>query len=80
MKKKKILIIGTGGTIASIMTKQGLRPAYRTKELISFFLEAMEFAEAEGMMLFNLDSMNIQPKHWTMLAEEIRKQYDKNSR
>ena len=47
-KKKKILVIGTGGTIASIKTKQGLRPAYKTDELISFFPEAGEFADIEG--------------------------------
>ncbi|MFZ2970074.1 MAG: hypothetical protein WA063_02925 [Minisyncoccia bacterium] len=43
MKKKKILIIGAGGTIASVKTKQGLRPVYRTRELISFFPVAKEF-------------------------------------
>lgn len=76
-KKKRILIIGTGGTIASIKTKQGLRPAYRTRELISFFPEVKEFAETFGIMLFNLDSTNIQPKHWSILAEEIKKQYER---
>ena len=68
-KKKKILVIGTGGTIASIKTKQGLRPAYKTDELISFFPEAGEFADIEGKMLFNLDSTNINPKHWSELAK-----------
>ena len=76
-KKKKILVIGTGGTIASIKTKQGLRPAYKTDELISFFPEAGEFADIEGKMLFNLDSTNINPKHWSELAKEIEKRYDK---
>lgn len=75
--KKKILVIGTGGTIASVKTKKGLRPAYKTDELISFFPETREIAEIEGKMLFNLDSTNIQPHHWSELAQEIVKQYDK---
>ena len=76
-RKKKILVIGTGGTIASVKTKDGLRPAYKTDELIAFFPEAKEIAEIEGKMLFNLDSTNIQPHHWSELAKEIAKQYDK---
>ena len=76
MKKKKILVIGTGGTIASIKTKEGLRPAYKTEELLSFFPEADEIAKVEGMELFNLDSTNIQPYHWSEMAIEIERRYD----
>lgn len=74
---KKILVIGTGGTIASVKTKNGLRPAYKTDELISFFPEVKKIADVEGKMLFNLDSTNIQPHHWSEIADEIGKQYDK---
>lgn len=77
VNKKKILVIGTGGTIASVETKDGLRPAYKTDELISFFPEAKNIADIDGMMLLNLDSTNIQPHHWSKIAEEIEKQYDK---
>ncbi|MCK5474789.1 MAG: asparaginase, partial [Candidatus Aenigmarchaeota archaeon] len=77
MQKKKILVIGTGGTIAAIQTEEGLRPAYKTEELISFFPEVSQIANVEGTMLFNLDSTNIQPHHWTQIAEEIKKQYEK---
>ena len=77
MKKKKILVISTGGTIASIKTKQGLRPAYKTDELISFFPEVKKIADIKGKMLFNLDSTNINLKHWSELAKEIEKQYNK---
>ncbi|MCK5466353.1 asparaginase [Candidatus Parcubacteria bacterium] len=74
--KKKILVIGTGGTIASIKTKKGLRSAYKTEELLSFFPEADKIAEVKGMELFNLDSTNIQPQHWSEMAKEIEKRYD----
>ena len=62
-KRKRILVIGTGGTIASIRTKEGLRPVYKTEELLSFFPEANEIAEVKGVSLFNLDSTNVQPHH-----------------
>ncbi|MCK5334217.1 MAG: asparaginase, partial [Candidatus Aenigmarchaeota archaeon] len=58
---KKILVIGTGGTIASIETKNGLRPAYDINELISFFPEVKELADLDGKTLFALDSTNMQP-------------------
>lgn len=74
---KKILVIGTGGTIASVETKDGLRPAYTTDELISFFPEVRQIAKVEGKMLFNLDSTNMQPHHWSEIAREIGAQYDK---
>lgn len=61
--KKKILVIGTGGTIAAVQTKEGLRPAYKTEELISFFPEVKQIADIEGKQLFNLDSTNMQPHH-----------------
>ncbi|MFH1127650.1 MAG: asparaginase [archaeon] len=76
MTKKKILVIGTGGTIASVDKGDGLRPAYKTEELISFFPEVRAIADVEGRMLFNIDSTNMQPHHWTEIADEIERQYD----
>jgi len=75
MKRKKILIIGTGGTIASVKTKQGLRPAYKTEEIISFFPEVKNIADIKGIMLFNLDSTNMQPDDWSKMADTIEKYY-----
>lgn len=75
MGRKRILVIGTGGTIAAVQTAEGLRPAYSTDELISFFPEAAQIADIEGKMLFNIDSTNMQPHHWSGIAEEIGRQY-----
>ncbi|MCK5233599.1 MAG: asparaginase [Candidatus Aenigmarchaeota archaeon] len=74
---KKILVIGTGGTIASIETKNGLRPAYDINELISFFPEVKELADLDGKTLFTLDSTNMQSHHWGEIAREIGRQYEK---
>ncbi len=75
--KKKILIIGTGGTIAAVQTKKGLSPAYKTEEIIAFFPEVKQIADIEGKQLFNLDSTNMQPHHWSEIAKEIERQYEK---
>ncbi len=77
LAKKKILVLGTGGTIASVKTKEGLRPAYKTGELISFFPQVAQIADIESKMLFNIDSTNMQPHHWSEIAGEIAKQYGK---
>lgn len=74
--KKRILVIGTGGTIAAVKTEEGLRPAYKTDELISFFPEVLKITNVEGKMLFNIDSTNMQPHHWSEIAMEIKNQYD----
>lgn len=73
--KKKILVIGTGGTIAAVKTKDGSRPAYKIEELISFFPEAKQIADIDRKQLFNLDSTNMQPHHWSEIAKEIERQY-----
>lgn len=73
---KNILVIGTGGTIAAVRTPGGLRPAYTTEELISFFPEVKKIANVEGRLLFSMDSTNMQPHHWSEIAAEIGRQYD----
>lgn len=77
LAKKKVLVIGTGGTIASVKTKDGLKPVYKTEDLISFFPEVTKIADIEGKMLFNMDSTNMQPHHWSEIAKEIESQYYK---
>ena len=38
---KKILMIGTGGTIASEMTPEGLTPELNTRQLLDFIRQAL---------------------------------------
>ena len=71
---KKILLIGTGGTIASIATKDGLTPSILPQELLSYV--KCENVLVECKNLFNVDSTNIQPKNWYTLAECIKENYD----
>ena len=75
-RMKKLLLLSTGGTIASVMTENGLAPAATPKELLSYIPEAGKFCEISVRQLFNLDSTNFQPEHWIRISEEIRREYE----
>ena len=69
-------MITTGGTIASIDTKEGLTPELSDSELLSFIPGVLEFCDVSTLQLFNLDSTNVTPKHWEMLSMAIEEHYD----
>ena len=73
---KKVLLIATGGTIASKRSQNGLKPQITPEELISFIPQVKEFCEVETVQLLNLDSTNVEPAHWKMMAQTIQKYYD----
>jgi len=73
---KKILMIATGGTIASLDQGDGLSPAITSAQLLSAVPEVSEICEAEAMQLMNLDSTNMTPEGWLRIAEQIRRSYD----
>ncbi len=76
---KKILLVLTGGTIASVETEEGLRPEISSKELLDYMSEIADFCQVETLELLNVDSTNIQPEHWLMIVRAIEanfQQYD----
>ena len=75
MQKKKILLIGTGGTIASEIGEGGLAPELTSEQLLRHIPDISEICEVECVQLFSLDSTNIQPKHWARVAGAIRARY-----
>ena len=74
--KKKILLIATGGTIASHSGKDGLIPELQAGELLKCVPEIFEFCEPSATQIFNIDSTNVTPEHWVRLAQEIHDRYD----
>ena len=74
---KKILLIATGGTIASTTGKHGLSPTVKAEELVKYVPEIREFCETDCIQPFNIDSTNVTPSHWLILAETIRENYGK---
>ena len=72
---KKILLIGTGGTIASEMGENGLSPELTSEQLLKYIPDISGICQISCLQLFSLDSTNIQPKHWARVAEAIRAHY-----
>ena len=73
---KRILLIGTGGTIASELTESGLTPELSSEQLLSRIPSRLEFCRVDCVQLLNLDSTNIVPRHWLAMARCIRESYD----
>ena len=73
---KKILLIATGGTIASQLGAQGLVPELAADNLLKFVPEIREFCQPSAIQIFNIDSTNITPAHWVKLAKTIAEHYD----
>lgn len=72
---KKILLIATGGTIASRKTESGLAPGLTPEELLRHVPDASSFCRVETTQPLNLDSTNITPEHWLLLAKTIEENY-----
>jgi L-asparaginase len=72
---KKILLIATGGTIASVEGNEGLVPGLSAEELLRFIPKSSQDVKIDGKILMNIDSTNIQPEHWVKMADAIFENY-----
>ncbi len=75
MDKKKICLIATGGTIASVETPEGMKPLLDGKELLAKVPELESLGVIDIVELMQLDSTNIQPKDWIQMARAIEERY-----
>ena len=73
---KHILLIATGGTIASKYTESGLAPQISAEEIISYVPSAKDFCTIDTEAPFSLDSTNVKCSHWLTLAALIEKKYE----
>ena len=73
---KKILMIATGGTIASRLGDNGLSPQMSGEEMLSYVPQIKNLCSAKSIQLMNIDSTNVTPKEWIMLATAIRDNYE----
>ena len=75
---RTILLIATGGTIASRPTAAGgLAPAITSQELLSCVPELAEFCRIDTIQLYNLDSTNMGPEQWQGIAAAVQENYDR---
>lgn len=70
-------MLGTGGTIASEITPEGLAPELTPAQLLRFVPEVASLAAVDCLSLFSLDSTNITPHHWSAIARALRENYDR---
>ena len=73
---KKILLIATGGTIASSLGAEGLIPQIAAGSLLKYVPEVFDICEPSAIQIFNIDSTNVTPAHWIQLATAIYEHYD----
>ena len=69
--RKRILMIGTGGTIASKKTENGLKPGLSSEDILSYIPQVEQVCEVRTMQVCNIDSTNVTPEHWTILSKTI---------
>lgn len=72
---KQILMIATGGTIASKTSTDGLKPLITSEELLSYVPTARQFCQVDTIQVLNVDSTNMQPAHWLLIARTIEEKY-----
>lgn len=72
---KKIMMLGTGGTIACKRSNTGLKPVITSGELLSYVPDAKKFCQADSLQILNIDSTNMQPKHWLLIAKALEEHY-----
>lgn len=74
---KKILVISTGGTIASLPSATGLKPQLSSQDLLFALGIAFKTIAVDTLNLYDIDSTDIEPRHWITLAKSIREHYEK---
>lgn len=74
---KRILLIGTGGTIASGETGAGLSPAMDSAAFLRYVPSVEKLCHVETLQVCNIDSTNMTPAHWLDIARAVRAHYDR---
>lgn len=76
MTKKRILLVATGGTIASKEEGNGLSPALSGEELTRYVPEVADLVTLDVKQAMNIDSTNMRPSDWLRVARTIMESYD----
>ena len=74
--KKHILLLTTGGTIASSPTGEGLVPTVTGAELAAWLPGLHNSCNVTVRDILQLDSSNIQPEEWQIIARSIFEEKD----
>lgn len=73
---KRICLIATGGTIASEAGAHGLRPALSGEKLLQMVPQLENIAQIDCKEILQLDSSNLLPAHWQLMAQTVQDVYE----
>lgn len=76
MTKKRILLICTGGTIASTLKKDGYAPGLTDSDILDYIPSVREFCDVDTVQVCNIDSTNMTPAHWSIVVKKIKENYE----
>lgn len=74
---RRVLMIGTGGTIASRQSDHGLSPGISSEELLSYVPQVSNVCKVDTVQICSVDSTDITPEHWKLMVETIQSNYEK---
>ena len=72
----KILILTTGGTIASVQSPDGLVPGMSSNQLLKHLPHIGSDIEIDIKELFHIDSTDMTAPYWLVIIEAIRENYE----
>ena len=73
---KNILLIATGGTIASRPSSGGLTPQLLAQDILRCVPSLEGLCHVDALQPMNIDSTNMSPDCWLRLAQCVREHYD----
>lgn len=73
---KKLLLMATGGTIASVSTESGLAPSLSGEELLANVPLVHDLCKFDFKQIMNIDSTNMRPQDWLQIRDAIIESYD----
>lgn len=74
---KNILLIATGGTIASSQSDNGLTPAVDINRLVSYVPKINHICNLDCISIMNVDSSNMSPRLIASIADSIADNYSR---
>ena len=72
---KNVLLLSTGGTIASVRTEHGLSPGMSGSDLIDSLGPLQDRFRFSVKQILNLDSSDISSAEWQMIARTVAEEY-----
>jgi glutamyl-tRNA(Gln) amidotransferase subunit D len=78
-EKPDILVLHTGGTIASRVSYEegGVKPAFDPEDLVEMYPELPEICNIHSKVVAQMLSEDMEPEHWQEIAEKIDEEKDK---